>query len=37
MSATMARQEGQVQLEQSNMHFALNVAKMGIGEFLHAA
>jgi len=28
MSATMARQEGRVQLEQSNMRLALNKAKM---------
>ena len=28
MSATMARQGGQVQLEQSNMRLALNMAKM---------
>jgi hypothetical protein len=29
MSATMARQGGRVQLEQSNMPLALNMAKMG--------
>jgi len=28
MSATKARQGGQVQLEQSNMHLALDMAKM---------
>jgi len=28
MSATMARQGGRVQLEQSDMHLALNMAKM---------
>jgi hypothetical protein len=28
MSATMARQGGQVQLEQSNMRLPLNMAKM---------
>jgi len=28
MSATMARQGGRVQLEQSDMHVALNMAKM---------
>jgi len=28
MSATMARQEGRVQLEQSDMHLAFNMAKM---------
>jgi len=28
MSATMARQGGRVQLEQSNMRLALNMAKM---------
>jgi len=37
MSATMARQEGRVQLEQSDMHLALNMAKMARGGFLHAA
>jgi len=36
MSATMARQGGQVQLEQSNMHLALNMAKMAKGVFLRA-
>jgi len=33
MSATMARQGGQVQLEQSDMHLALNMAKMAKGGF----
>jgi len=33
----MARQEGQVQLEQSNMRRALNMAKMTKGGFLQAA
>jgi len=37
MSATMARQGGQVQLEQSNMHLALNMAKMAKEGFLCAA
>jgi hypothetical protein len=37
MSATMARQGGQVQLEQSNMHHALNMAKMAKGGFSHTA
>jgi len=36
MSATMARQGGQVQLEQSDMCQALNMAKMGKEGFLHA-
>jgi hypothetical protein len=36
MSATMARQEGQVQLEQSNMRLALNMAKMAKGGFSRA-
>jgi hypothetical protein len=31
MSATMGRQGGRVQLEQSVMHLALNMAKMGKG------
>ena len=31
MSATMARQGGRVQLEQSNMRLALNMAKMAKG------
>jgi len=31
MSATMARQGGRVQLEQSNMHLALNMGKMAKG------
>jgi len=34
MSATMARQGGRVQLEQSNMSLALNMAKMAKGRFL---
>jgi hypothetical protein len=33
----MARQGGQVQLEQSNMRFALNMAKIAKGGFSHAA
>ena len=33
MSATMARQGGWVQLEQSDMHLALNMAKMAKGGF----
>jgi len=37
MSATMARQGGHVQLEQSDMHLALHMAKMAKGEFLSAA
>jgi len=37
MSATMARQGGWVQLEQSDMRLALNVAQMAQGGFLHAA
>jgi len=37
MSTTMARQGGQVQLEQSNMHLALNMGKMAKGGFSHAA
>jgi len=34
MSATMARQGGQVQLEQSDIHLALNMAKMAKAGFL---
>jgi len=34
MSATMAGQGGRVQLEQSAMHLALNMAKMAKGGFL---
>ena len=37
MSATMARQGGRVQLEQSDMRLALNMAKMAKGGFSHAA
>jgi len=37
MSATMARQGGWVQLEQSDMHLALNMAKMAQGGFSRAA
>jgi len=37
MSATMARRGGRVQLEQSDMHLALNMAKMDKGGFSHAA
>jgi len=36
MSATMATQGGWVQLEQSNRHLAMNMAKMAKGGFLHA-
>jgi hypothetical protein len=34
MSATKAKQEGRVQLEQSDMHLALKTAKMSKGRFL---
>jgi len=37
MSATMGRQGGQVQLEQSDMRLALNMAKMAKGGFSRAA
>jgi hypothetical protein len=37
MSATMSRQGGRVQLEQSDMRLALNMAKMAKGEFPRAA
>jgi len=37
MSATMARQEGRVQLEQSDMRLVLNMAKMAKEGFLRAA
>jgi hypothetical protein len=37
MSATMARQGGWVQLEQSNMHLALNMAKIAKGGFSQTA
>jgi len=37
MSATIARQGGRAQLEQSNMRLALNMAKMPKGGFLCAA
>jgi len=37
MSATMARQGGWVQLEQSDMHLDLNMAKMAIGGLSRAA
>jgi len=37
MSATMARQGGQVQLEQLDMRLALNMAKMAKGGFSRAA
>jgi len=36
MSATMSRQGGWVQLEQSDMRLALNMAKMATGGFVHA-
>src|SRR5882757_4333957 len=37
MSATMARQGGRVQLEQSDMHLVLNMAKMAKEGFSRAA
>jgi len=37
MSATMARQGGRVQLEQSNLHLALNLATMAKCGFSCAA
>jgi len=37
MSATMARQAGRVQLEQSDMRLALNMAKMAKGRFSRTA
>jgi len=37
MSATNARQGGRVQLEQSDMGLALNMAKTAKGGFSHAA
>jgi len=37
MSATMVRQGGRVQLEQSDMRLALNMAKMVKGGFSRAA
>jgi len=37
MSGTMARQGGQVQLEQSDMRLALNMARMAKGGFCRAA
>ena len=37
MSATMARQEGRVQLEESDMRLALNIAKMAKEGCLRAA
>jgi len=37
MSATMARQGGRVQLEQSNMRLAMNMAKLASGGFPRAA
>ena len=37
MPATMAKQGGQVQLEQSDICLALNMAKMARGEFMQAA
>jgi hypothetical protein len=36
MSATIASQGGRVQLEQSDMRFALNTAKIAKGGFLRA-
>jgi len=37
MSAMMARQGGQVQLEQFDMRLALDMGNMAIGGFLHTA
>jgi len=37
MSATMAKKGGWVQLEQSDMRLAWNMAKMAKGGLLHAA
>jgi len=37
MSATMARQRGRVQLEQSDMRLTVNMAKMAKGGFSRAA
>jgi len=37
MSATMAREGGHVQLEQSDMRLALNMAKMAKGGFSRTA
>ena len=37
MSATLARQGGRVQLEQSDMHLALNMATMATDVFSHTA
>jgi len=37
MSATMARQTGRVQLEQSDVRLATNMAKMDEEGFVHAA
>jgi len=37
MSATLARQGGRIQLEQSNMLLAWNMAKLGDGGFLYTA
>jgi hypothetical protein len=37
MSATMAKQGGWVQLDQSNMHLALSMAKMATEGFSQAA
>jgi len=37
MSATMAEQGGRVQLEQSDMHLALNTAKIAQGGISRAA
>jgi len=37
MSATMAKQGGRVQLEQSNMRLVLNMVKMGKEGFSRAA
>jgi len=37
MSANMARRGGRVKLEQSDMHLALNVAKMANEGFLHTS
>jgi len=37
LSATMARQRGRVQLEQSSMHLALNMAKMAKAGYSRSA
>jgi hypothetical protein len=37
MSATMARKDDWVQLEQSNLGLVLNIAKLAIGEYPHSS